>query len=60
MPKITAHEGPSISAEGVLPEPEPSVYDGLTKTELVELCAERELSVSGTKADLMARLEETH
>lgn len=33
-------------------------YDDLTKDQLKELCEERELPVSGNKAELIARLEE--
>jgi len=36
-----------------------SVYAGLTVAELKEQLAERELPLSGTKAELIARLEES-
>ena len=38
---------------------EPTDYDSLNKTELQVLCSQRGLSTSGTKAELIARLNES-
>lgn len=39
------------------PEPEPSDYDALKKDDLIEAAEKRELDSSGTKADIIDRLE---
>jgi hypothetical protein len=50
-------EEPEVSEEDV--EEETSEYAGHTVDELKEFLAERELPVSGTKTELIARLEES-
>jgi|TARA_R110000824_G_scaffold3689_7_gene17470 hypothetical protein len=47
-PRSTPAESPSEETD----------YDSLNKTELQVLCSQRGLSTTGTKADLIARLQE--
>jgi len=60
MPKIT-HSGVSNAAEQdsspTAPQPERPDYASLTKMELVELARDRGLSPTGTKVEVVNRLE---
>jgi len=62
--EITVHTDAPVVLTAPTPEipamesTEPTSYDGMNKTELQVLCSQRELSQTGTKAELIARLSE--
>lgn len=55
--RISADQG--IPLDEVEPEPveDEKSYDEMSKAELVEVCKENELDTSGTKADLLERIQ---
>ena len=52
----TSTPPPSTPEAPVVVDTEPMAYEDTTKTELQVLCSQRGLTISGTKAEIIARL----